>query len=123
MDWCIRFKYSPDYIYNLYKTVDILRIRKQIGQTTSNERGTLITALCCVDVVGQSLPSALISPRLNFKQFMLNGVRSGSLGLATSSVWMNSSIFPKYLMHFIKYIKCSKASPAVLMMDNHESHI
>ena len=95
--------------------------RKQIGQTTSNERGALITALCCVDVVGQSLPPALISPRVNFKQF--NRVQAGSLGLATSSGWMNSSIFPKYLMHFIKYIKCSKASPAVLMMDNHESHI
>jgi hypothetical protein len=54
---------------------------------------------------------------------MTNGAPHGPLGLATSSGWMTSEIFPQVIDHFIKYTLSSKEKPTLLIMDNHESHI
>lgn len=65
----------------------------------------------------------MIFPRVHFKDFMIKGAPSGTLGLAVQSGWMNSEVFPLALKHFIKHIGCSKDNPAILFMDNHESHL
>ena len=54
---------------------------------------------------------------------MLTGAPNGSLGLATASGWMTSELFPDVLKHFIKHMNVSKTDPALLVMDNHESHL
>ena len=54
---------------------------------------------------------------------MQTGAPNGSLGLATPSGWMNSELFPLVLNHFIKHMNVSKDNPAILLMDNHESHV
>ena len=35
---------------------------------------------------------------------------------------MNPELFPRVLAHFIKHIGCSKEKPAIILMDNHDSH-
>ena len=96
---------------------------KQVGQLTSAERGALVTMCCCVNAVGAALPPAYIFPRVNFRDHMLTGAPNGSLGLATSSGWMNSELFVVVLKHFIKHMNVSPDNPAILVMDNHESHV
>ena len=96
---------------------------KQVGQLTSAERGVLVTMCCCVNAVGAALPPAYIFPRVNFRDHMLSGAPNGSLGLATSSGWMNSELFVVVLKHFIKHMNVSPDNPAILVMDNHESHV
>lgn len=96
---------------------------KQVGQITSAERGTLVTLCCCVNATGQSLPPVYVFPRVNFKQYMLNGAPANSLGLAAQSGWMNSELFIEAFAHFVKYMKASKENPGLVIMDNHKSHL
>ena len=50
----------------------------------------------------------MIFPRVNFKEYMLEGVPASTIGLATAIGWMNAELFPRVLTHFIKHIVCSK---------------
>ena len=54
---------------------------------------------------------------------MLTGAPNGRLGLATPSGWMNSELFPLVLKHFIKHMNVSNDNSAILVIDNHESHV
>ena len=54
---------------------------------------------------------------------MLNGAPNGSLGLATPSGWMNCELFVVVLKHFIKHMNVFQNNPAIIVMDNHESHV
>ena len=92
---------------------------KQVAQITS----VLVTMCCCVNAIYAALPPAYIFPRVNFKDHMLTGAPNGSLGLVTPSGWKNSELFPLVLKHFIKHMNVSKDNPAILVMDNHESHV
>ena len=96
---------------------------KQVGQTTSAERGTLVTFSCCINAVGHASPSAYIFPRVNFRDHMINRASNGSLGLATQSGRTNSELFLNVLEHFIEHIYVSVTKRRVLVVDNHESHI
>ena len=126
-------KFNPDMIFNLDETgittvqnipmVLATKGLKQVGQISAAERGTLVTVCCCVNAVGKSLPPVMIFPRVHFKDHMISGGPPGTLGLATQSGWMNSELFPRVLDHFIKHMSCSVQNPAVLFMDNHESHL
>lgn len=54
---------------------------------------------------------------------MINGAPNGTLGLASSSGWMTSELFPRVMEHFIKHTNSSKENPSLLITDNHESHM
>ena len=96
---------------------------KQFGQITSFERGTLVTMCCCVNAVEQSIPPAYIFPRVHYKAHMLNGAPNGSLGLACPSGWMTTELFVDVFKHFLALMKPSIANPALLVLDNHKSHL
>ena len=126
-------RYGPESIFNLDETgistvqavpkVLAERGTKLVGQIAAAERGNLVTVVCCVSATGRSLPPVMVFPRVNFKDHMINGAPAGNLGLATQPGWMNSDLFPEVLRHFIHHIGCSTEKPAILFMDNHESHL
>ena len=96
---------------------------KQVGQIVSADRGTLVTLCAAVNAIGNSIPSLLIFPRVNFREHMLAGAPPGSIGDATRSGWMNKDIFTRWMDHFIKHTSSSRAKPTLLLMDNHCSHV
>lgn len=96
---------------------------KQVNKCTSGERGQNVTTCCIINALGTALPPVMVFPRKNFKTHMTNGAPPGTLGLATTSGWMCSEIFPQVIDHFIKFTLSSKENPTLLIMDNHESHI
>ena len=53
---------------------------KQVGQITAQKRGTLVTVCCCGNAAGQALPPAMIFPRVNFKDYMLEGDPASTFG-------------------------------------------
>ena len=130
---CDRFKASPNKIWNLDETglTTVQKPRqiltptgtKQVGQITSAERGVTVTMCCCISAEGNSLPPAYIFPRVNFKDHMLIGAPADSLGLACKSGWMNNDQFSKVLLHFMKRMHISSHNQALLLLDNHTSHI
>lgn len=46
---------------------------KQVGTTTSAERGQLVTIIGTISAIGTHIPPMLIFPRVNFKSFMTSG--------------------------------------------------
>ena len=54
---------------------------------------------------------------------MLHGAPNGSLGLANQSGWMTSELFVDVFKHFLKLINSSTSSHALLVIDNHKSHL
>ena len=95
---------------------------KQVGQITAQERETLATVCCCANAAGQALPPAKLFPRVNFKDYMLEGTPASTLGLAIATECMNAELFPQVVAHFIIHIAFSKEKPSILLMDNHDSH-
>ncbi|KAG1681427.1 hypothetical protein GQR58_011823 [Nymphon striatum] len=93
------------------------------GQFTLLQTGTLVTVGCCVSASGRAIPPVMVFPRVNYKDHFIRGALPGTLGLASQSGWMTSELFPKVLAHLIKHIGCTKDSLAILLMDNHESHL
>ncbi|XP_067932915.1 uncharacterized protein [Watersipora subatra] len=96
---------------------------KQVGLATSAERGTLVTLVGSINAQVSFIPPFLIFPRVNFKNFMLNGTPPRSRGAAHVSGWMNQEIFLQWLKHFAKHAKCSHQHPVLLLMDNHTSYV
>lgn len=97
--------------------------KKCIGKVTSAERGTLVTTCCIICANGNALPPIMVFPRKKFKDHMIKNTPAGTLGLASPTGWMNSTLFPDVIKHFIKHTNSSKKNPAILIMDNHESHL
>lgn len=96
---------------------------KQVGQMTSRERGELVTVCAIVSGTGRALPPAFVFPRKRLQPHMLNNAPEGSLGLVTDNGWMTSEKFLSVLEHFVEHVQPSESNPAILIMDNHESHL
>nr|XP_034837850.1 uncharacterized protein LOC117994082 [Maniola hyperantus] len=107
------------------KSSKVLAVRgqKQVNKVTSGEKGTLVTTCYIVNALGNVLPPVMIFPRVHFKQHMISGAPTGTLGLANVSGWMNSSLFVKTMQHYINHTQSSKENPSLLIMDNYEAHI
>lgn len=65
----------------------------------------------------------IIFPRVNFKQNMLIGAPTGSIGGAHQTGWSTEDIFVIFLKHFIEHVKRSKENKVLIILDNHETHI
>ncbi|VEN35500.1 unnamed protein product [Callosobruchus maculatus] len=107
------------------KSSKVLAVRgqKQVSKVTSGEKGTLVTTCYVVNALGNALPPVMIFPRVHFKQHMISGAPTGTLGLASPSGWMNSSLFVKTMQHYIDHTQSSKENRSLLIMDNYEAHI
>ncbi|XP_065658204.1 uncharacterized protein LOC136082712 [Hydra vulgaris] len=114
-----------EFFQNLKTPVKVLAGRgsKQVGRITSAERGTLVTACCASNAIGNSIPPLFIFPRVKFHDYMIKEGPPGCVGFANPSGWMNSEIFIERIKHFVKYSNCSQESPVLLLLDSHESHI
>jgi len=96
---------------------------KQVGKVVVAECGTTVTMCNCINAMGNALPPAYIFPRVNFKQHLLHGAPTGSLGMASKSGWMPAELFVPVLQHFVKHMNVSAENPAILVLDNHAPHI
>ncbi|XP_072395126.1 uncharacterized protein [Diabrotica undecimpunctata] len=107
------------------KSVKVIAEKGTRGVSTvaAGEKGTLVTTCCYISASGNTIPPALVFPRVKFKDHVLINGPPGSLGLATKSGWMTTKIFPQVIKHFIKYTLSSKENPTLLIMDNYHSHI
>lgn len=89
----------------------------------SHERGETVTMLGFTNAIGNSVPPCLIFPRVNFRDFMMNGASPGARGFASRSGWMTKEIFLECLHHFASFAHCGPDRQELLISDNHESHV
>ena len=98
--------------------------KRQVGATSSQERGELSTLCCCVNAGGNHIPPFFIFPRVHMKDSFLNGVPPGTKGVAVKTGYMNGEIFAEqYLPFLISHTHCTVDDPILLILDNHSSHI
>ncbi|GBL92261.1 hypothetical protein AVEN_35816-1 [Araneus ventricosus] len=84
---------------------------KQIGKTTSAERGTLVTLVVAVSAIGYKISPLFIFPRVNFKDNFLNGAPRGITRCCNPSGWMKEGHFIHFVQHFVRRTKSSKERP------------
>ena len=119
-------------VYNLDETAtstvqkpqNVLALKgsKQVTQVSSADRGTLVTTCCIINSLGHALPPFMVFLQKFFKDPMVFGAPTGTLGLANPSGWMTSDLFLDVIKHFIKFSNASQDNSALLILDNHESH-
>ena len=98
--------------------------KKQVGASTSQERGELTTIACTINAAGNALPPFYTFKRARWNNAFLNGTPVGSTGAANKTAWMNTEVFSnQYLPFFITNSRCSQDKPVLLLLDNHVSHV
>lgn len=80
---------------------------KRVVSPSAAERGPLVTVCPIISAAGAHLPPVIVFPRVNFHSSFLIGAPPGSLGLASVSGWMNSSLFPRVIDHIIHHTQPS----------------
>ncbi|RUS83591.1 hypothetical protein EGW08_008645 [Elysia chlorotica] len=115
-----RHSYGAHQIYNVDETgvstvpssarVVAKTGSRSVGRIVSAERGTLVTLVCAINAIGNSIPPMFIFPRKHFKDHFLIGAPPGSKGVANGSGWIKEENWLEYIQHFIKYSKPSAES-------------
>uniref|UniRef100_A0A1B6KXW8 DDE-1 domain-containing protein n=1 Tax=Graphocephala atropunctata TaxID=36148 RepID=A0A1B6KXW8_9HEMI len=128
-----KHKFEPQSIFNIDETgVTTVHVpgrvitekgSKEVSKVTLGERGTLVTVCCAVSAIGSSVPPFFVFPRVRVKDTMTKGAPPGSKAVAYPSGWMTGDNFEIYWDHFMKFVKCTKESPVLAILDNHDSHI
>lgn len=95
------------------------RYKRQVGSVTSGERGTNITLLVAVSATGSSIPPMFILPRKRFQDHFIRNGPTDCDGAGNSSGWITNDKFFIFIRHFIKNVRPSKESPALLVLDNY----
>ncbi|XP_049306157.1 uncharacterized protein LOC125776678 [Bactrocera dorsalis] len=97
--------------------------QKQVGPSTSAEKGTNVSLALDVSASGQSIPPFFLFPRVNMKEIFMTHASHGAVSVANGSGYMNSDVFPQFMRHFIKHTGANADSPTMLLLDNHGSHL
>lgn len=98
---------------------------KQVGSVVSQERGVLVTVCCGVNAIGNHIPPFFVFPRVKVQQHWRLSAPAGSamVGHPKATGWMTNENFSEFMKHFVKHAKPSAEHPALLILDNHQSHI
>jgi len=96
---------------------------RRVGKIESAERGTMITLALTVNASGNSLPPFFLYPMKKMQNCFLDNVSDGSIGFANKSGWMDQEHFVHFMKHFVKFARPTLASPVLLLLDNHYSHL
>lgn len=128
-----KYKFQPEQIYNLDESgvstvtrpvkVVAPKGRKQVGVSTSAERGELVTFVGIICATGTYLPPVFIFPRVrNIQDYMIGGITS-ALALGNKTGWMTSELFLDVLKHIKHHSKCTFENKILLLIDNHKTHV
>ena len=82
-----------------------------------------MTICCAVSAIGNSIPPFFVFLRAQFYDHFLVTGPTGSNGAAKPSGWMTEEIFVLHLKHFVKFARCTKERPCLLILNNHVSHL
>lgn len=96
--------------------------KRQVGKMTSAERGRNVTLMFCMSATGQFIPPLFIFPRKRMNDRLMIGAPAESCAFPTSSGWMTTEAFLKWMQHFVSFSKPTKDDPVLLLVDGHGTH-
>ncbi|XP_050309704.1 uncharacterized protein LOC126745759 isoform X1 [Anthonomus grandis grandis] len=97
--------------------------KRNIGAVTSGERGTNVTLITAVSVIGNTIPPMFVFPRKKFKPYFISNGPPECIGAGNASGWVTDLEFYDFMKHFVKHTSPTKQSPVLLLLDNHSSHL
>ena len=95
---------------------------KQVGRMVSQEKGATTTVVCAMSASGVYVPPMMLFKRKNMNKNLMKGATNGAVGVPSPTGWMDTTIFVKYLKHFICHVRPSKSNPCLVILDNNVSH-
>ncbi|XP_014677801.1 PREDICTED: tigger transposable element-derived protein 6-like isoform X2 [Priapulus caudatus] len=130
---CQEHQFLPSNIYNCDETgvttvpntpssVLALRGRRQVGNRTSAERGTLTTTEICMSATGQFIPPLFIFPRVRENRQLMDAAPPGAVAAYHKSGWMQVDIFVRWFRHFIQQSGATVENKVLLILDGHATH-
>ena len=96
--------------------------KRQVGATTSAERGTNTTGVYCHSATGHFLPPMLIFKRKRMADTLKVDAPTGTVFACTDSGWIDTDVFTQWMKHFIQSVNSSKENKHLLLLDGHTSH-
>ena len=125
-------KFTPAKIYNvdetghstLQTTSKVLSTigKRQVGVTTSVERGSTTTGLYCHSGTGNYLAPMLVFRRKRICNTLKMDAPAGTIFACTDSSWIDSDCFLMWLKHFSTSVNSSMENKHLLLLDGHASH-
>ena len=124
--------FTPDKIYNVDETghstvqtpskVLSTKGKRQVGATTSAERGSTTTGVYCHSGTGNYLAPMLVFRRKRIANSLKADAPAGKIFACTDSGWIDSDCFLIWLKHFIASVNPSVENKHLLLLDGHASH-
>ena len=124
--------FTPDKIYNVDETghstvqtpskVLSTKGKRQVGATTSAERGSTTTGVYCHSGTGNYLAPMLVFRRKRIANSLKADAPAGTIFACTDSGWIDSDCFLIWLKHFIASVNPSVENKHLLLLDGHASH-
>jgi hypothetical protein len=96
--------------------------KKNVHSISPKEKGETVTVLACCNASGNFMPPSVIFKGKRLQVEYQVQLPPGSYVYTSDSGYINSEIFFKFIKEFISYFKISRADPAVLVVDGHDSH-
>lgn len=96
---------------------------RRVSKVVSGERGRNVTIICCISATGFYLPPLLVFARKRMLPELVERAPPGTVGFCSDNGWSNCDIFVSFLKHFNLHAKPSKEVPALLIVDNHKTHV
>ena len=78
---------------------------RQVGATTSGERGVNTTVVCCCNAAGTYIPPMILFKRKRMVEILAEGAPPCSLVVCNESGWMDKELFTRWLQHFVSWTK------------------
>ncbi len=91
------FSTVPNYTKKVISSMG----KKLVGKAVAADRGTLITAVCCFNAVGDSVTPMLIFPQKRKKDSLMNDASAGAQLAVSDSGYINTVLFDEW-MHFFQ---------------------
>lgn len=89
-----------------YHTITLTYI-KQVGATTSAERGSLVAFVYAVNAIGNTIPPLFVFPHIHYADHCVRDGPVGSIGSGNKSGWVQETDFLIFLKHFANHTKVS----------------
>ncbi|GFY54539.1 DDE-1 domain-containing protein [Trichonephila inaurata madagascariensis] len=96
---------------------------RRVSKIVSAERGMNVTIICCISAIGFDLPPFLIFARKRILPELVGKAPTGIVGHCSDNGCSNEAHSSLFLNHFYLYVKPSKESSTLLIIDNHKTHI
>ncbi|KAJ8897798.1 hypothetical protein PR048_003148 [Dryococelus australis] len=109
-----KYKFPPSAIFNMYE-IGLPTVPNKISKVITDKARSYAS---CIFV-----PPAIIFARKRTRSGLLDGAPPEIIAMCYDSGYVNSGLFLQCIHHFQEKVRADNDHPALLLLDNHSSHL